>query len=103
MKALKTSKVISSASQEHFWRVVRMCLREFHHASPSVLARVTRLRQKINEASVEDIEMFFHSEPFDVACNVARRQLNVEDFLERYLQLRDRRDANRHPIKRHAV
>lgn len=95
MKTLKTSKVISCESQERFWRVVRMCLREFHHADPAVLAKVTRLRQKIDEASIEDIEMFFHSEPFDVACNVARRQLNVGDYLERYLQIRDG-DDNHH-------
>jgi hypothetical protein len=89
---MKTSKVISGEAQEHFWRVVRKCLREFHEASPAVLARVGRLRQRIEEAPIEEIEMFFHGEPFNVACNLARRQLKVEDFLERYLQIRDGHD-----------
>ena len=37
--------------------------------------------------------MFFHGEPFDIACNLAGRQLNVEDFLKRYLQIRDGDDS----------
>jgi len=86
---MKTSKVISGESQEHFWRVVRRCLREFHQASPAILARVGRLRQRIDEAPIEEIEMFFHGEPFYVACNLARCHLNVDDFLKPYLQIRD--------------
>ena len=89
MKTLKTSKVISCESQEHFWRVVRTCLREFHHADRPAFARLTRLRQRIEEAPLADLEMFFHSEPFDVACNIARREIKVEDFLARYLEIRD--------------
>jgi hypothetical protein len=92
---MKTSKVISGESQEHFWRVVRRCLREFHDASPAVLARVGRLRQRIDEAPIEEIEIFFHGEPFFVACNLARCQLSIEDFLEPYLEIRDGRDNHR--------
>ena len=86
---MKTSKVVSGESQEHFWHVVRRCLREFHKASPAVLAKVGRLRQKIDDAPIEEIEMFFHGEPFYVACDIAGRQLKVEDFLKPYLQIRD--------------
>lgn len=53
------------------------------------MARVSRLRQRIDEAPIEEIEMFFHGEPFDVACNLASRQLKVDEFLKRYLQMRD--------------
>lgn len=91
---MKTSKVISAEYQEHFWRVVRTCLQEFHQASPAVLDRSDRLRQKIDEAPIEEIELFFHGEPFDIACNLARRQLNVNDVLERYLQIRDGEDTH---------
>ena len=45
---MKTSKVISCESQEHFWHVVRACLQEFHDASRAVLGRVSKLRQKID-------------------------------------------------------
>ena len=86
---MKTSKVISGDSQEHFWRVVRRCLKEFHQASQGVLTRVSRLRQRIDKAPIEEIEMFFHGEPSYVACNLAGHHLNIEDFLERYLQIRD--------------
>jgi hypothetical protein len=89
MKTLKESKVISLESQEDFWRVVRTCLREFHHADRAALARFSRLRQKIGEGTKEELEIFFHSEPFFVACNIARRDLNVKDYFQRYLKIRD--------------
>jgi hypothetical protein len=89
MKTLKESKVISLESQEDFWRVVRTCLREFHHADRAARARLTRLRQRIEEGTREELEIFFHSEPFYVACNIARRDLNVKDYFKRYLEIRD--------------
>ena len=34
-------------------------------------------------------ELFYHAEPFDVACNLAGNELDVKDFAEAYLELRD--------------
>jgi hypothetical protein len=89
---VKTSKVISSESQEHFWRVVRACLREFHHASQAVLARVSKLRQTIDDAPIEEVELFFHGEPFNVACGLAGRRLPIKPHLQKYLEIRDGQD-----------
>jgi hypothetical protein len=89
---VKTSKVISREAQEHFWRVVRACLREFHHASQDVLARVSKLRQKIDDAPIEEVELFFHGEPFNVACGLARHRLPIEPHLKKYLEIRDGQD-----------
>jgi hypothetical protein len=86
---VKTSKVISRESQEHYWHVVRACLREFHHASQTVLGRVSKLRQKIEDSPIEEVEIFFHGEPFNVACGLARRRLPIEPHLQRYLEIRD--------------
>ena len=98
---MKTSKLISCESQEHFWHVVRVCLREFHHASPTVLGRVSRLRQKIDDAPSDEAELFFHGEPFNVACGLARRRLPIEPHLQRYLEIRD--GENKHDQSRQAV
>ncbi|MFO0967101.1 MAG: hypothetical protein U0793_16165 [Gemmataceae bacterium] len=86
---MKTSNVISREAQEHFWRVVRECLRKFHHATSSVLERLHELRAAIDASPIEEIELFFHNEPFDVACNVARHPLPMEPVLDQYLAIRD--------------
>ena len=86
---MKTSKVISCEAQEHFWDVVKACLREFHHATQTVLGRVSRLRQKIDDAPIEEVELFFHGEPFSVACGLARHRLPIKPHLPRYLEMRD--------------
>ncbi len=87
---MRASNVIPADAQDHFWSVVRCCVREFHtEVSPSLLSKVNRLRKKIEHLPLEEMELFFHSEPFDVACRLAGHPLKVEDHLERYLQIRD--------------
>jgi hypothetical protein len=38
-------------------------------------------------------DLFYHSEPFDVACDIANHPLNLEKYLDRYLHLRDEKHA----------
>jgi hypothetical protein len=88
---MKSSRVVPGDTQEHFWSVVRCCVREFHpEHSSSVLSKVSRLRKKIEQLPSEEMELFFHAEPFDVACRLAGRPLRVEDHLKRYLEIRDK-------------
>ncbi len=87
--SLHESQVISGESQEHFWHVVRACLREFHNASQTVLDTASELRQKIDVAPIEEVELFFHGEPFNIACGLAGHPLPIEPCLERYLVIRD--------------
>jgi len=89
---MKTSLVTSAEYQKHFWHVVRACLREFHDATPAVMSRMYKLRHKIDEATIKEIELFFHGEPFNVACGIARHHLPIEPFREKYLELRDGED-----------
>jgi hypothetical protein len=91
---MRSSRVIPEDAQDHFWSVVRRCVREFHaDRSSSVLSKVTRLRKKVEQLPPEQMELFYHSEPFDVACRVADRPLKVEDYLTRYLEIRDQEGA----------
>jgi len=87
---MRESTVIPGDVQEHFWSVVRGCIREFHpKQSSSALRKVPRLRKTIEQLPIEEMELFFHSEPFDVACGLAEHPLRVETVLQRYLQIRD--------------
>jgi hypothetical protein len=93
---MSSSKVIPDEAQDHFWSVVRNCVREFHaDRASSVLSKVTRLRQKVERLPTEETELFYHAEPFDVACRLADHPLKVEDYLERYLQIRDKDNQDR--------
>lgn len=87
---MKPSDVVSKDEQDHFWSVVRRCIRRFHARCASrTLAAATRLRKKVNGMPVEQIELFYHAEPFDVACNLADSALDVKDHLDEYLEIRD--------------
>jgi hypothetical protein len=87
---MKSSDVIPKDEQDNFWNVVRQCIRRFHACcASSTLAAATRLRKKVNGMPVEQLELFYHAEPFDVACNLAANPLDVKDYLDEYLAIRD--------------
>ncbi len=90
---MRPSQVMPVDAQDHFWSVVRRCVREFHaKQSASALKKATRLRKKVEQLSADDRELFFHDEPFDVACRLAGHALKVEDHLSHYLKIRDNAD-----------
>jgi hypothetical protein len=87
---MKSSNVIPKEERDHFWSVVRQCIRRFHPGcASSTLPAATRLRKKVNAMPVEQMELFYHAETFDVACNLADTPLDVRDHLDEYLEIRD--------------
>jgi hypothetical protein len=87
---MKSSNVIPKDEQDHFWSVVRQCIRKFHsRCASSTLAAATRLRKKVSGMPVEQMELFYHAEPFDVACNLADNPLDAKVYLDEYLAIRD--------------
>lgn len=90
---MRSPQVIPIDAQDHFWSVVRRCLRDFHaKQSDSALKKASRLRKKVEQLPVGDRALFFHDEPFDVACRLAGRPLKVQDHLKHYLKIRDNAD-----------
>lgn len=95
---MKSSHVIPQDEQDHFWSVVRQCIQRFHDCCASrALTAATRLRRKVSNMPVEQMEFFYHAEPFDVACNLANNFPDVKDNLKEYLAIRD---ADTHQQKR---
>ena len=91
---MRASSVVPPEAQEHFWVVLRCCVREFHaDALPAVLPKLEDLRTWVEGLPDGALELFYHSEPFDVACRLAGRPLDVKDYLARYLEIRDGEDA----------
>ena len=88
---MRKSAVIPVDAQQDYWRVVRSCLRVFHpKQSAKALKKAVRLRKTVENLPIREMELFFHAEPFDVACDLAGRQLKVAQHLTRYLKIRDK-------------
>jgi hypothetical protein len=92
---MSSSKVAPDDAKDEFWAVVEECLREFHGMKPAGIRRKAgKLREAIERMTTGELEPFYHSEPFDVACEIADNPLNVKDCLDRYLYLRDEKHGN---------
>ena len=86
---MKDTNTIPDEAKREFWAVVKECLHIFHNNNEDLaLGQLKVLRQKVSNLSCEEAELFFHAEPFDVACRLAGDELNVKDVLERYLEIR---------------
>ena len=82
--------VIPADAQDRFWAVVRDCLREFHGMTSTASQRKAKhLREKLELLPDGVAMMFYHGEPWDVACNLAKEELDIGPHAERYLYLRD--------------
>lgn len=89
---MKKSQVIPVTAQRDYWRVVRCCIKVFHpKQSVKALRQVTRLRKTVEQLPLRQKELFFHAEPFDVACDMAGHPLDVAQHLNRYLKIRDQK------------
>ena len=79
---MRISRIIPEDAKDHFWSVVKECLVEFHQ-KPRAWSRTRsgRFRTRVETMPPEEMELFYHSEPFDVACRLAEEPLDVGDHL----------------------
>ena len=78
---------------EEFWEVTRDCLIRFHGLSPTdAVGRVARLRTDLDAVQLPGDPMIYHDEPFNVACGLARQELDrfVPEVAEEYYRMLDR-------------
>jgi hypothetical protein len=87
--------------KDAFWEVVVDCLTRFHgFAAPLAHEAVLGLRNRVESpvlgdlpASSYDGELIYHAEPFYVACDIAGRQLSLDQLADVYGAILDRRYA----------
>ncbi len=80
---------ITRGAKEAFWSVVKDCLVQFHDLEIHAAEKKARtLRQKV-EGTAEDhyLDIFYHAEPFDVACDIAEHQLDLSEYYPKYKKL----------------
>ncbi len=84
-------KTITKSAKKEFWQVVETCLIEFHEwKAIGIRSKMQGLIRRVEEYSPGRIELFYHTEPFDAACLFANHPLKLDDYLDRYLEIRDR-------------
>jgi hypothetical protein len=80
--------MIEAKAAEAFWQVVIACLARFHGFSESEAEEATLSLRKRIESPPDSLssDIFYHAEPFDVACDVAKKPLRLEnpDYRHQY-------------------
>ena len=78
--------MIRQQDKKAFWAVVRDCLVEIYGLSrSSARTRSKRLRDVMERAPERHYgDIFYHAEPFDVACDVAGKSLDLSQYRARY-------------------
>lgn len=80
--------MIDPKAAEAFWQVVKACLTKFHGFSESEAEEASMSFRKRIESPPTGLssEIFYHAEPFDVACDVASKPhpLNFSDYRDQY-------------------
>lgn len=81
--------MIEEKVKSAFWDVVIECLVQFH-SLPLEQARQMTMALSIgigNPPLGLSSEMFYHSEPFDVACDLAKNPLQISQYRGKYNQI----------------
>ena len=78
--------MIHRKSKDTFWTVVEQCLVQFHGLPEAEAREKARdLRRHIDEPPTGmSSEIFYHAEPFDVACDIADSSLDFSTCREPY-------------------
>ncbi len=78
--------MIDLQATDEFWSVVEECLLEFHQAtSVEAVEKSRELRRTLKNAPPGIIaEFIYHDEPFDVACELSGRQLDLGQHQAQY-------------------
>jgi hypothetical protein len=75
--------------KDEFWNVVKDCLENIHRMNGYDAERKSEdLRRRI-ESPPPGIssEIFYHAEPFDVACDIAETYLDLQSYRNPYDQI----------------
>jgi hypothetical protein len=74
--------------EEEFWHAVVLCLREFHSFDEKTAdSSVWDVRARLSKRSIRTQEAVYHNEPFNLACDIAGKQLPATEFMEPYTKI----------------
>ncbi len=72
--------------KDRYWRVVSECLIAFHeYSKKDAVHRVSSYRLDVEGAELDvHSDIFYHNEPYDVACDIADEYLPLESRFGEY-------------------
>ena len=72
--------MINPKAADSFWHVVKACLAKFHGFSESEAEEAIISLRKLIESPPAGMssDVFYHAEPFDVACDLAGKSLPLD-------------------------
>lgn len=81
--------MITCVQKDEFWSVVEECLVKFHNQEKKAAHLASQLlREKIESPPVGiSGDIFYHAEPFNVACDIAGKELPLNRFRKQYEQI----------------
>ena len=82
----KPQPLIDARAKDSFWGVIEDCLVEVHKLSRAdAHAKTNDLRTRIERPPPGiSSEPFYHEEPFDIACDLAGRELKLSRYRKQY-------------------
>lgn len=83
--------MIEDKVKNAFWDVVIECLVQFHHWQLGKAREATIALSKGIEKPPLGLssDIFYHSEPFDVACDLAKVPLSFSEYRDEYNKILD--------------
>jgi len=81
--------MVTARDKSAFWSAVEDCLVEFHGLPRhDAKKKSKRLRERI-ETPPKGVsgDMLYHDEPFDVACDIAARPLDLSQYRQQYQEI----------------
>ena len=83
--------MIDRKAADAFWQLVTACLMGFHGFSESEADRESLdLRRRIESPPVGlSSDIFYHEEPFFVACDLAERDLDLSEYRHQFDAISD--------------
>jgi hypothetical protein len=84
--------MIDLKAKNKFWGAVEDCLVEFHGLSISQSHQMSNMLYERIESPPQGIsnDVFYHADPFDVACDLAEYQLDISETRSQYDKILNR-------------
>ena len=83
--------MIPQIEVDAFWAATVECLVRYHgYTHEDARGGIAQFRERISRARISDPEkMVYHDEPFNVACDIAGRELDRFGIIDEYERLLD--------------
>ena len=84
--------MVAATSAAHFWAAVEDCLVTFHQfrrceAADKVTSLWRRLPAAVEDSNPAFSDMIYHAEPWQIACNLADREMAIGQRKKQYQAL----------------